>query len=458
MADAAAASLSASPTPSPPSRLDILGPVRTLFLPFLADGDAARLLRVGRSTAFALLPGFTFRRHVFQLADMEEVRRMQALHARYDLRPTRLRVPAGLRWNGSTTGPSPFPSSLTALLFAPDAEDLDDAPERPLPDLFDADYSTVAGTTHCPWTELLCLWHSEASAEAEDEAMSRLLTRDDGFSVAVRPFFTPDVGFCRSALPIGLGLFPHGLRRLQISADVVSPWQAGSLPPTLEALQIDGEVLHPFQCGALPRSLVRLVAQRYDFPIPPGVLPSSLEQLRLDRWNQPLHVGALPTSLRALQLGAHTHPLLPGVLPAGLTHLTLGGSRREVREGELPPCLFSLDLRLAYNWRHTLRPLVLPASLRVLGLHTRGERPLVAGLLPNGLQVLRWAHEGEPVDLLPGQLPSSLQVLDIVDCSVGHIAASAIPASVRLLRLPKWYDVSLDLLGLSQQTTVRFES
>jgi hypothetical protein len=72
-----------------------LRPIRFFLHPFLADDDAARLLRVSRTTSLALMPGFTFQQHVFVALSQVQMLRMRALYEAYDVRPTRMSLRGG---------------------------------------------------------------------------------------------------------------------------------------------------------------------------------------------------------------------------------------------------------------------------------------------------------------------------------------------------------------------------
>lgn len=148
--------------PLPPF-LSALTPVRLLFHSFLTDEDAARLLRVSRTTATSLLASYTFHQHVFEPISVDEMRRLKALYEAYDMRPTRMcqhrdfaeksRLVAG--------GESPFPSSLTSLMLGAQYQPVDSIhPRSP----FGSDAHKVHAV-QCPWTN---------SSESEDVRCRRL--------------------------------------------------------------------------------------------------------------------------------------------------------------------------------------------------------------------------------------------------------------------------------------------
>ena len=429
--------------PQPPVAhplIDALAPVHSKFQAFLTDEDAVQLLRVGRSTALLLLPGFTFRHHVFQASSMQRMRwySMKTFYDAYDLRPTHLSVPVK---SGNWKFPvrSPFPSSLTALLFSP--EEVRD-PEVFFADskhgrsVFSAEDSRLAFAIDCPWTRLRERLSQKDSVVGKDE-WYRILTRES--SIPVRELKQAQrQRHCElPALPPGI--LPNGLRRLQFSCDINTPLQLGSLPSTIEVLQFDSRLRLPLTIGTVPSSLIYLFLYEYNAPLLPGVLPPPLEHLRIDDWNYPLTVGVLPSSLKALGLTTFNKPLLPDVLPPGITHLRLCHFTHEVGEGVLPPSLFSLDLGHV-SQRSLLLPFVLPTSLRVLFLHTEAGHPL-KGLLPNGLETLHWSHRGDHIDLVPRLLPNTLHVLNLSWCQIDRIVPHSIPASVKDLVLPRWFAI-----------------
>ena len=438
-----------SPPPPPRPFIAALLPIRPVLQSFLSDEDAMRLLRVSRTTAFALLSGFIFQRHVFQPETPKEMRQMETVYKPYDLRPTRLCLPMEKRRYVFND----VPLSLTTLLFAPNY--VEDGKELDGYGVFD---SAVGDAIVCPWTRLG--QRQPADTKDDSDEYTRVLM-DQSRPVQELTALKADDQYEFDALP--LGLHTHGLLRLQIAVHFSFPLQPGALPPSLEVLQFDVNLRHPLSIGVLPLSLVHLVIRQYDFPIQPGVLPPSLERLYLKSWNFPLQVdgvNVLPASLKALQLTVLNQPLLPHVLPSGLTHLVVRRRfTQEVQQGMLPSSLFSLDL--GQGSQRALRHFsVLPRSLRVLFLHTNSDLPLLPNQLPDGLEVLHWRHwrhEGRPdIDLLPGLLPNSLQVLDLGQCDLGRIAPLAIPASVRVLRLREQFEQEPVIVALAERIKVTF--
>ena len=437
-----------SPPPSSHRLLAVLSPVRRLFQPFLTDDDAARLLRVGRTAALSLLPGFTFRSHVFLPETEGQLWRLKALYGAYDLRVTRLCLPAGFEVRHFTDR-SPFPSSLTALLFAPVTSSSYSFERRcPTYNVFDdAGDSAVGCAVDCPWTRLRRRLRTDGKEDDEAEyraVMQRPLRPVQ--ALTSRHGFVGNVFSCGQLPP---GLLPHGLRRLHIAVSLDVPLLVKSLPSTIEVLQVDGYIAHEaLSIGVLPKSLRHLVMEQWNYDLHPGFLPPSLERLSLAAFNQPLDFDVLPASLKALQLFSFTHPLLPGVLPAGLTHLSMSNFHDQIDEGVLPPSLVSLDLG-PRSQNSLISPSVLPHSLRVLSLYTHGEYPLWPGPLPTGLAVLHWTHEGPPITPLPGQLPDSLLVMDLGRCELHSIAEDALPASVTHLLLPRQFEPAVELMQMA---------
>ena len=110
--------------PLPPSAhpyVVCLQPVRTILQSFLSDEDGARLLRVSRTTALALLSGFTFRHHIFVGESQQQMFRLRALYEAYDVRPTLMILSDEVEELSPEehSGRSPFPSTLTSLLLGP---------------------------------------------------------------------------------------------------------------------------------------------------------------------------------------------------------------------------------------------------------------------------------------------------------------------------------------------------
>jgi hypothetical protein len=441
---------SPSAKPAPHPLVVCLQPIRSLLHPFLTDDDAARLLRVSRTTAFALLPGFVFFQHVFEGESQAQMLRMKALYEAYDVWPTLMCLSRSLTEVSleEGSGRSPFPSTLTSLLLGPRGDVLEEeSGELDVVHLYAAAHEEI----HCYWT----------GPESEDVGG---IMMDE--SEPVRRFVSLEGQF---SCPFPPGLLPHGLRRLHFARGFYSPLLPGSIPSTVETLQVQcwdypllkkGETL-------LPSSLVHLaIIDLADQPLLPGVFPSSLQRLRIDQWNAPLHVNVLPASLRALHLGRFDHPLLPGALPVGLTHLVLKSFSYPLTEGSLPSTLISIDLGwefhqplppsqphrrlhpLPFIRRHPsdsltnhLSPLsaapgILPSSLRVLWYRAGSRHPLVKGALPEGLEVLHWDATAADVDLEVGVLPSSLRVLQLKLALGRGIQPGALPDELECLGLP----------------------
>jgi hypothetical protein len=324
--------------PPPPSAHHFLGLqlVASVLHPFLSDVDAARLLRVSRTTALALLPGFIFQEHVFVGESEAQMRRMKALYHKYDLRPTRMCLSAQMKSFSLDTdgGRSLFPSSLTSLLLGP--------PPRVQSSLlmegglFNAETTAWCEAVQCPWSERSC---DESSDEANDEWYWSLLFEDG--SGPVQSLIVSEGPLNCPLLP---GVLPHGLRRLQFPEAFACRLTRGSIPSTVEILQLS-RWDQPLMLGGetlLPSSLVHLVLGSYNQRLSTHTLPPRLERLSLNMWTQELDVGVLPSSLKALQLEAFNRPLRPGALPAGLTHLVLRAFRQPLSVGSLPPSHMSL--------------------------------------------------------------------------------------------------------------------
>jgi hypothetical protein len=345
-----------------------LRPIRALFNLFLSDSDAAQLLRVSRTTALALLPGFTLRQHVFVGESQAQMLRMRALYEAYDMRPTRMCLSSDVRSLSleEGSGRSPFPSSLTSLLLGPLPPD--DGDRVPHPTMFDAE-AVICESIDCLWTRLAKPRTRPTRPSSglcrSTAAYKRMLLERSSMPVHS---FAESRGPFNCALPPGL--LPHGLRRLQFADGFDSPLLPGSIPSTVEILQL-WSFNQPLSVGVLPASLIHLMLVSFNQPLLPGVLPATLERLLNENWNQPLEVGVLPASLRALTMQSFNRPLLPGALPPGLTHCSLDAFDRPLTAGVLPTSLKSFDVGYAYSQpllpgRHSTRTHPPPSLTRLL--------------------------------------------------------------------------------------------
>jgi len=312
--------------------LAALHAIRASFHRFVGDQDAVELLRVSRTTALTLLPGFTFQQRVFWGLDQEQMFCMKALYEKYDMRVTRMCLSGAIRSLSIEEGASgsPFPSSLTSLILGPAA-----VVEKDLPSSLFADATNGVDAINC-------LWSRGRGERTQDEYEQLLMEKES------RPVTRLHQSIGPFNCPLAPGLLPHGLRRLQFAFFFDWPLLPGSIPSTVEILQferfnqkllVEGETV-------LPSSLIHLVMPYFNLPLLPGSLPPSFQRLRMDRWCKPLHVGVLPGSLKALQVRL-IQPLLPGMLPLGLTHLALSGFTPQIIENALPSTMISLDMGVA---------------------------------------------------------------------------------------------------------------
>ena len=418
------------PSPSPfvpPPLVDCLFPVRLLLHGLLSDVDAARLLRVSRSSAFALLPGYAFTQHVFQPQDLDQLHRITALYARYGLRVTRLCLPFHFRRLSFDpfTGRSPLPDSLTTLLLGS------------LP-------TTETGAVHTQWSifgptdwarpTLGGPWLNPLTQQSADHYRQ--------FVVEAAPwellrFEKVDGLLC---CPLPPGLIPPGVRRLQYADEYNCALVRGSIPSTVTFLQLGARFNQPVRAGVLPDLLTHLVfGIFFDQLLSPGNLPPHLQCLDLGRgrWNQPLPAGTLPASIRILSFSRDfDQPLVVGALPPCLTHLRLSAAfTQPIGGGVLPAGLVHLDLGGSYD--EPLLPGVLPSSLRELLLSPCFHQPLPVGALPRGLLFLRFRGQGYSHPLVRHALSSSLIALVLGSMDAEAIMASAFPPELRYLGLPQ---------------------
>ena len=403
-----------------PPLLDALRPVLSLFHSLLADADAARLLRTSRTTALALLTGYTFSGHIYQPVSLPALCHLRDLCLAYQLRITQLGLGRDFKTVDFDSAPphlSPFPSSLTSLrLGHKGRNDLDEHNER---------WSTLSAAA-CDWqhTEPWQLPHSHPEAQAHGGEGQRWQRQREDFVI----------GSLDCRLPPGI--LPCGLRVLQLNFRFNHPLEVGSLPSSLTYLQLGACFDQPLPPGVLPASLLHLsLGSAYSQPLGAGSLPASLERLMLCGLQVPLSAVVLPPSLRALHLADLSAPLRPHVLPSSLLYFSLNLCTHPILADALPSSLIDLSLGI-FAYEHPLPPGVLPSSLRDLSVAAFAY-PLQPGALPEGLQFLRLRFE---TLLPPGALPSTLLGLDLGDEYQHPLPAGVVPHSVQWIRLGRWYE------------------
>ena len=424
--------------------LNALSPVLPLLHSFLTDADAARLLRTSRAAALALLPGYTFRSHIFYSDNLVSLRRLRDLGLTYSLRVTQLGLPRTVReltFDSTPPHLSPIPASITALCLGPLIRSNTGAVEP----IFSA-LSAAAGDwqekqpwrTHPP--------HPLSPSPGSSWRVKWAVDAEEDFNCLdpAQPSCSDTLGLLDC--PIPPGLLPPRLRVLCFNDDFNCPLQLGSLPSTLTFLQLPFRYTQPLTPGVLSAQLLHLTfGGWYRYPLEEGTLPASLESLHLYNWLQPLQAGTLPRGLKALRLGKFDGELLPHVLPSSLLYLSLGTNyNRPLGHDVLPPSL--VVLRLSYQFDQMLWPGVLPASLRSLTVGGRFRQPLQPGSLPKGLRFLRFErYDGKHGHvlylhpLLPGALPSGLLGLDLSDRYGEPLSKGIIPSSVQCVRLSSKY-------------------
>ena len=300
--------MAARSLPSP--LLTVLGPVHRCLHPFLDDGDAARVLRVSRSVAMALLSGYAFASHVFHPSSAAHVQQTTALYERYGLRVTRMSLPYDFqeplqeerKSNDDGMGASAparrsiLPSSLVALVMG----EVD--PSRSANSLFpNIPALTSIGELRVDTAPL---------ADGDDEYQRLLHRVDHRTSWRLEPYASACGEFQRCIPP---GALPQGLRFLQLPHDFSEPLERGSIPSSVTFLQFGYHWKRRIGRGVLPSSLTHLLlGYGATEPFRPGELPSSLLQLHLGGYNVELEEGTLPSSLRCLDMGersaAQAHP------------------------------------------------------------------------------------------------------------------------------------------------------
>ena len=429
---------SASSSPAPPVHDDAsqssrsvvctftkaLFPVRFCLHALLTEEDAARLLRVGRSVAVALLSCFTFH-HPFRPASVEAMLCTLALYERYELRVARMCLPFFMReLELGSGGRSPLPSTLTSLVLG--------CVEQPRESLgrWTGDSMFDSPSPCSPPVLSHCSVSADDSAEDIDLQMTAPPWRVFAYRAAVG-----DQGASKEPLPAGL--VPHGVRQLQLGVNLNRPLAKGLLPPSLAFLQVGSSFDQPLDRGVLPPLLTHLVlSNAFTQQLAPGDLPATLEQLDLGVYRWPLAAGVLPAGLHGLELGLFDRrPLLPGVLPSSLKCLRFNPSfDTPLMAGALPQGLRHLNLGRAFN--HRLLRSVLPSSLEELIVSAHFDVDIAEGELPEGLRVLRFAFK-PPANLfgIPNVLPQGLVALDL-GVRFGRVIGR-LPDGLRWLKVPQ---------------------
>ena len=116
-----------------PPLLGALRPVLPLFHSLLADADTACLMRSSRTTALALLRGYTFRGNIFEPTCVASLRRLRDLCLACQLRITQPVLGddiAAVDFDCAPLHLSPFPSSLTRLRIGYSIRDEQDEQEH----------------------------------------------------------------------------------------------------------------------------------------------------------------------------------------------------------------------------------------------------------------------------------------------------------------------------------------
>ena len=429
--------------PSPralPCVIDVLRPVVSLFQPFLADADAARLLRTSRTAALALLAGHVFRSHTFQPTSLASLIRLRDLCLRYGLRVTQLALPPHIHTIAVDPSPphqSPIPTSVIVLSLG----SLTAQWTALKPSWAALCAAAVDWQERPPWS----LSHSQQRWPQSDGAQARewqlSWVHDPLEDDPILPRFASPIGELHCPLPPGL--LPHGLRVLLFNRSFNYRLEPGSLPSTLTFLQLAWSFEQQLLPGVLPASLLYLSLPYYRHRLLPGSLPASLERLRLGHWSPPVGVGVLPAGLKALHLGNVNDSLQPHVLPPSLLYLSFGASFNQLCLPNVLPCSL-VELHFGHCYNQPTPAGVLPSSLRRLTLGSDFSQQLEVGALPEGLLFLRAEPDSRyPPSLLapfqPGVLPSTLLGLDLSNRCVAPLPSDVIPLSVRWVRLSSKY-------------------
>ena len=210
-----------------------LVPVRLLFLGFLEDGDAARLMRVSGTFTSAVLAGYAFLKHVFVVKTRLQLRRLVSIYKRYRLLITRMALSAS--FNSSlvnSRGKSLLPSSLIALMLGyQPAMFLDDSRFFALAD-------SRAGASQ------------KASRRRQREEVEERMDRGTDCNF-------PSVGGAFNS-PLVPGSLPKGLRFLQLGNEFDQPLPRHVFPCSLFFIQF-GHAFDQETVFDLPETVTHVV-------------------------------------------------------------------------------------------------------------------------------------------------------------------------------------------------------
>ena len=341
----------ASSSPPPLLFLSALLPVRSVLHSLWDDGEAARALRLSRSTA-ALLLGYTFYDHVFVT---HQPQRLLDLCDAYHLHLTKLQLANFERG---------FDERLLPLT-AGEVKTLEDEES-------DASASSCASASTTPSSAVL--WYPRIDQSPPFRRARPIV----GWTTSMTEYW--EEHFTSQAYRYGYNM--HYPCRMRVVPLNYIPGQEHSEPQawiimyggghrvikdeggvrlsvhrSITHLRLNAVYDQPLLPQSLPPRLQYLhLGQVYNRPLPPGVIPSSVRVLQMGQlFNQPLQVGSIPEGVVFLELSFfYAQPLLPGVLPITLRFLAMSSS-----------------------YEHPLPPGVLPASLEALWLPERRKRKLL---------------------------------------------------------------------------------
>lgn len=185
-------------------------------------------------------------------------------------------------------------------------------------------------------------------------------------------------------------------------------------PGKLKSLTIAGLFDKPLRPGDLPESLKHLeLGYYFKQPIAENVLPAGLKSLKFSNsmfaaFNQPLADFPFPKFLGTLELGySFNSPILAGQLPPFLKTLVLGNRFNQPIVN--PPILSDSWTDTGYgNFGK-----VFPNTLKYLDFGVKFNHDLSPGILPSGLETLKFGASYDKFLLSEGVLPSSLKVITV---------------------------------------------
>ncbi|KYQ89377.1 hypothetical protein DLAC_10038 [Tieghemostelium lacteum] len=213
------------------------------------------------------------------------------------------------------------------------------------------------------------------------------------------------------------------------------------IPNHIEILGLGKSVLRK---GDIPTSVKHLILNGSIERIEKGILPNSITTLDIntDHCNVEFTIGSIPTSVEYLsflkpkQTTKFTRSLKPHIIPSSVKHLQLVAvPSNNLEKGSIPMGVQKLYLDLSsFTIDRDIDSNIIPPSVKHCEIICQKTYPLE---FPNSIKRLKIRYSSY-VDLVPGQIPNSVQSLTI-DFSYGlnfpSMVANIWPSNLEKMKL-----------------------